>query len=128
MKYDRIVEINKNKCQQNVELVNREIQKMLERRERISVTALAEYTGLSRRFFYQNKQARELVSQALLQQGEAYNPKKVIFDNVMAENNLNLKKLVMNQNKEIEKLKKQNQELIDLNEKLKSEIDRLKNR
>lgn len=128
MKYDRIVEINKNKCQQNVELVNREIQKMLERRERVSVTALAEYTGLSRGFFYQNKQVKELVNQALLQQGEAYNPKKVIFDNVMAENNLNLKKLVMNQNKEIEKLKKRNQELIDLNEKLKAEIDRLKNR
>lgn len=128
MKYDRIVEINKNKCQQNVELVNREIQKMLERRERISVTALAEYTGLSRGFFYQNKQVKELVNQALLQQGEAYNPKKVIFDNVMAVNNLNLKKLVMNQNKEIEKLKKQNQELIDLNENLKAEIDRLKNR
>ena len=68
---------------------------MLDRKERISITALASYVGVDRSYFYRNKQARQMVDDAWRQQGECYNPKKAIFDRATAEVNKQLKRQII---------------------------------
>lgn len=78
MKYDKMVSINREKSQEKIALSKRTIDEMLERKEKITIAALARYTGLSKGFFYSNSEARDAVNKALLQQGACYNPKQVI--------------------------------------------------
>ena len=80
MKYDKIVAMNQAKSKQKADIAIKQIEKMLERKERISVTALAQNTGFAKSFFYRNPEVRKALDDAQLQQGECYNPKKVIFD------------------------------------------------
>ena len=137
MKYDKIVEISKERSKQytkiafgaieemlregkqNAEIVKNEIQKMLERKEQVTVAALVRYTGFSNSFFYKNKEVKNAVKSAQLQQGECYNPKKAIFDMVLEEKVANLKIAIT-------KLKKQNKELLGTNERLENELKRVK--
>lgn len=53
MKYDKIVAINKEKSKEKTEIAINEIEKMYQRKERISVTALAKNTGFAKSFFLQ---------------------------------------------------------------------------
>ena len=119
MKYDKVVAMIRQQGNQNAEIVKNEIQKMLERKERVTVAALVRYTGFSNSFFYKNKQVKNAVKSAQLQQGECYNPKKAIFDMVLEEKVANLKI-------SITKLKKQNKELLGTNERLENELKRVK--
>lgn len=119
MKYDKVVAMNRQQGKQNAEIVKNEIQKMLERKERVTVAALVRYTGFSNSFFYKNKQVKNAVKSAQLQQGECYNPKKAIFDMVLEEKVANLKIVIT-------KLKKQNKELLGTNERLENELKRVK--
>lgn len=119
MKYDKVVAMNRQQGKQNAEIVKNEIQKMLERKERVTVAALVRYTGFSNRFFYKNKEVKNAVKSAQLQQGECYNPKKAIFDMVLEEKVANLKIAIT-------KLKKQNKELLGTNERLENELKRVK--
>ena len=64
MKYDKIVLLKKQKAQENLEIARVEIEDMLKSGESINVTRLAERTGVSRSYFYRNKQAAQLVKQA----------------------------------------------------------------
>ena len=80
MKYDKIVGLKKQQEKENLEIIQREIDAMLRRKERISITALAKYAGVDRSYFYRNLQAKQMVEEAQLKQGECYNPKKAIFD------------------------------------------------
>ena len=68
MKYDKIVEINKKKSQQNIKVAEREIKKMLKQGELIQVSELARRTGFSSSFFYKNEQVKKLIEQAKKQQ------------------------------------------------------------
>jgi len=79
MKYDKMVAINQEKNREKIEIAKRAIGEMLNRKERISVTSLSRNTGFAKSFFYRNKEVRMTLDNALLQQGECYNPKKVIF-------------------------------------------------
>lgn len=119
MKYDKVVAMNRQQGKQNAEIVKNEIQKMLERKERVTVAALVRYTGFSNSFFYKNKKVKNAVKSAQLQQGECYNPKKAIFDMVLEEKVANLKIVIT-------KLKKQNKELLGTNERLEIELNRVK--
>lgn len=119
MKYDKVVAMNRQQGKQNAEIVKNEIQKMLERKERVTVAALVGYTGFSNSFFYKNKEVKNAVKSAQLQQGECYNPKKAIFDMVLEEKVANLKIAIT-------KLKKQNKELLGTNERLENELKRVK--
>ena len=80
MKYDKIVGLKKQQEKENLEIIQREIDAMLRRKERISITTLAKYAGVDRSYFYRNLQAKQMVEDAQLKQGECYNPKKAIFD------------------------------------------------
>ena len=119
MKYDKVVAMNRQQGKQNAEIVKNEIQKMLERKERVTVAALERYTGFTNSFFYKNKEVKNAVKSAQLQQGECYNPKKAIFDMVLEEKVANLKIAIT-------KLKKQNKELLGTNERLENELKRVK--
>ena len=45
MKYDKIVGLKKQQEKENLEIIQREIDAMLRRKERISITALAKFAG-----------------------------------------------------------------------------------
>lgn len=101
MKYDRIVAISQENSKIKTEIAKREIQNMLERKEKISVTALAKKTGFSRALFYDNPEVRKTLDDALRKQGACYNPKQIIIDKVMEDKLITLKMTVT-------KLKKEN--------------------
>lgn len=83
--------MNQAKSRQKADVAISEIEKMLQRKERISVTELAKNTGFAKSFFYRNPEVRKALDDAQLQQGECYNPKKVIFDRALENTNINLK-------------------------------------
>ena len=118
MKYDKMVAINQEKNREKIEIAKRAISEMLNRKERISVTSLSRNTGFAKSFFYRNKEVRMALDNALLQQGECYNPKKVIFDLATQETNKNLKISIM-------KLKQVNIQLQAENENLKEQVKKL---
>lgn len=65
MKYDKIVRMKKQEAKQNLEIARIEIENMLKSGEGINVTTLAKRVGVSRSYFYRNKEATRLVNQAL---------------------------------------------------------------
>ena len=54
MKYDKIVGLKKQQEKENLEIIQREIDAMLRRKERISITTLAKYAGVESSYFYRN--------------------------------------------------------------------------
>ena len=50
MKYDKMVAMNQAKSRQKADVAISEIEKMLQRKERISVTELAKNTGFAKSF------------------------------------------------------------------------------
>lgn len=119
MKYDKIVELKQQQEKANLEMIQREIQAMLDRKERISITALASYAGVDRSYFYRNKQARQMVDDARLKQGECYNPKKAFFDRATAEVNKQLKRQIILDKRRIKELEEQVEMLMRENEEYK---------
>ena len=64
MKYDKIVEISKERSRQNTEVALRAIEEMLREGEWITVAELAKRTKLSRANFYVNKDIRKSLDDA----------------------------------------------------------------
>ena len=126
MKYDKIVAMNQAKSKQKADIAIKQIEKMLERKERISVTVLAKNTGFAKSFFYRNQEVRKALYDAQLQQGECYNPKKVIFDRALEETNINLKSAVMKLKKRIKELENENSRLEKKVEELTGELNNQK--
>ena len=126
MKYDIIVAMNQAKSKQKADIAIKQIEKMLERKERISVTVLAKNTGFAKSFFYRNQEVRKALDDAQLQQGECYNPKKVIFDRALEETNINLKSAVMKLKKRIKELENENSRLEKKVEELTGELNNQK--
>ena len=126
MKYDKIVAMNQAKSKQKADIAIEQIEKMLERKERISVTVLAKNTGFAKSFFYRNQEVRKALDDAQLQQGECYNPKKVIFDRALEETNINLKSAVMKLKKRIKELENENSRLEKKVEELTGELNNQK--
>lgn len=122
MKYDKMVALNQVKKQENISKVKREIEEMLYRKEKITIKALAGYTKLDRSYFYRNAEARCLVENAMLEQGECYNPKKVIFDRAFKNVNMQLKLHIQNLKEEINRLENENQQLLEENIKLRKQL------
>lgn len=126
MKYDKMVAISKEKSRNKAEVAKREIHKMLDRKEKITVQTLVKNTGFSKAIFYRNPEVREVLDNAIRQEGACYNPKQVVIDKAMEDKIINLKigntKLKMT----VEKLKNQNAELQEDNLKLRQEIEKLR--
>lgn len=72
MKYDKVVEMNQTIGKENARIVEKEIKRMIENGERITVAALQRYTGFSNSFFYKNKLVREILYEAVRKQEQCY--------------------------------------------------------
>ena len=67
-KYDKMLELNKRKSEEKVERAVLTIRTMVLEREKVSVPALMQKTGLSRGFFYKNPIVRGEIDAAMEQQ------------------------------------------------------------
>ena len=110
-KYDRMIEINKERSDEKIAAAKRAIRKLLEDGERISVPQLMKMTGLSRGFFYKNAIVRADIDRAMEQQSGTIDPRRNILDQVM--------------DRRIELLRQQIAELKYENAKLQAENQRL---
>lgn len=124
MKYSKMVEISQEKSREKVERVKIEIESMLARKERVTVSGLERATGFSNSFFYRNVEVNQAIKEAQLKQGECYNPKKVIFDRALKNTVTYLKTELLKLKKDMKKLEQKNVELQEENARLK---DKLKN-
>ena len=111
MKYDKIVEISKERSRQNTEVALRAIEEMLREGEWITVAELAKRTKLSRADIRKSLDDARYRQQRML---------KINFDSVMEIEDLQqkLRKL----NLEMVKLRVENQELQVINRNLQKEI------
>ena len=66
-KYDTMLAVNKKRNKRKIDTAKKEIYKMLENGEKVTVTKLIEQTGLSRGFFYKNEQVRQKLEEAIKQ-------------------------------------------------------------
>lgn len=121
MKYDKIVEISKERSRQNTEAALRAIEEMLREGEWITVAELMTKTKLSKTIFYRNKEVRRMLEDARYRQQCML---KINRDSVIEIENLQekLRKL----NFEMVKLRAENQELQLINRNLQREIIFLK--
>ena len=122
MKYDKMVECSLERSKQKVETAKREIQEMLESKEKITVAALIQKTGFSKGFFYRNEEMRRMVNEAMHQQSVTYNPKQIIIDMAMERTLVNAKTTIQELKLKIKKLEKENAEM---QKKIPSTMDRL---
>lgn len=107
-KYDRMIALNKQASEEKIEKARREIVRMVDDGEKVSVQKLMQRTGLSRGFFYKNPAVRKEIDRALEQQAGMVDPRREVMD--MAMNN------------ELAMLHKQVEELKAENEKLRQEL------
>lgn len=103
-KYDRMLAVNKQASEAKVEKARREIVRMVDDGEKVSIQKLMQRTGLSRGFFYKNPQVRKEIDRALEQQASLTDPRREVLD--MAMNH----ELAMSQ-QEAERLRKENEQL-----------------
>ena len=80
MKYDKIVEISKERSRQNTEVALRAIEEMLREGEWITTAQLMRKTKLSKAIFYRNKDVRRMLEDARYRQQRML---KINFDSVM---------------------------------------------
>ena len=73
-KYDTMLAVNKKRNKRKIDTAKKEIYKMLENGEKVTVTKLIEQTGLSRGFFYKNEEVRALLDRAVEQQAGMVSP------------------------------------------------------
>ena len=122
MKYSKMVEISQERSREKVERVKIEIERMLARKERVTVSGLERVTGFSNSFFYRNIEVNQAIKEAQLKQGECYNPKKVIVDMALKNTVTYLKAELLKLKKDIKKLKQKNLELQEENSRLKEKM------
>ena len=107
-KYDRMIALNKQASEEKIEKARREIVRMVDDGEKISVQKLMQRTGLSRGFFYKNPAVRKEIDRALEQQAGMVDPRREVMDMAM--------------NSELAMLHKQVEELKAKNERLRQEL------
>ena len=103
-KYDRMIALNKQASEEKIEKARREIVRMVDDGEKISVQKLMQRTGLSRGFFYKNPAVRKEIDRALEQQAGMVDPRREVMDMAM---NSELAML----HKQVEELKADNESL-----------------
>ena len=82
-KYDRMIEMNRERSDEKISAAKRAIRKLLDQGERVSVPQLVKMTGASRGFFYKNPIVRAEIDRAMEQQAGTINPRRGILDKAM---------------------------------------------
>ena len=125
-KYDTMLAVNKKRNKRKIDTAKKEIYKMLENGEKVTVTKLIEQTGLSRGFFYKNPLIREELDNAIKNQGACYNPRQVIIDKAMNNTLMILKSEIRKVKAQNEELQLKNEELCEQNKCLNKKVENLK--
>ena len=128
MKAEKMVRLNRAASREKVSRALREIDRMLEDEELVTIAELVERTGLSRAFFYNNQEVHQAVERARdLQQGRKFvKPQQVILNQAMEQQILMLKKHLGDLQEENAGLMKELEELREENMDLQMEIDSLR--
>lgn len=118
-KYEKMVELNKQRSREKIDRAKREIREMVSKNEEITVAELVKRTGLSRIFFYNNQEVAQSLAEARkLQNGKTFiKPQKIILDKAMERELLKLQK-------KLDKLETENSQLSEQNKKLKTALNR----
>lgn len=116
-KYDRMIEINKERSDEKVASAKRAIRKLMEDGERISVPQLMKMTGLSRGFFYKNAIVRAEIDRAMEQQAGTVDPRRSILDQAM-DSRIELLQ------QQIVELKRENAKLLAENQRLQKALNK----
>ena len=116
-KYDRMIEINKERSDEKIASAKRAIRKLLEDGERISVPQLMKMTGLSRGFFYKNAVVRYEIDRAIEQQAGTVDPRRSILDQAM-DSRIELLQ------QQIAELKRENAKLMEENQRLQKALNK----
>lgn len=111
-KYDKMIALNKQASEEKIEKARREIVRMVDDGEKVSIQKLMQRTGLSRGFFYKNLAVRKEIDRALEQQAGMADPRREVMDLAM--------------HNELAVLQKQVEQLKAENQKLKQELEAAK--
>lgn len=110
-KYDKMIEVNRERSDVKIESAKLAIRKLMEDGERISIPKLMKMTGLSRGFFYKNATIRNEIDRAIEQQAGTVDPRRSILDKAMDSRIELLQQQLAKLKQENEALKKENQKL-----------------
>ena len=110
-KYDRMIEENRKKSKEKIDIAKRAIYELLEEKERITVPKLMRITGLSRGFFYKNEIIRQEMDKAVEQQAGMIDPRREILNMAMERQIAMLQQQIIGLKKENADLKKENEKL-----------------
>lgn len=116
-KYDRMIEINKERSDEKIASAKRAIRKLMEDGERISVPQLMKMTGLSRGFFYKNAIVRAEIDRAIEQQAGTVDPRRSILDQAM-DSRIELLR------QQVAELKRENAKLLTENQRLQKALNK----
>ena len=128
MKYDKMIAVNKAESEQKIKKAIRAIDDMGARGLPISVTELVRWTGLSRGFFYKNVQVRQKLEEAIKQPRRIDVQQPSEETNVVGYNFQELKKDFNSCQSENQRLKAENEQLLQKCSILQKEVDTLKKR
>jgi macrodomain Ter protein organizer (MatP/YcbG family) len=109
MKYDNMVRRNRRVNEEKKERAIFAIKKLLLENEPVTVSTLAEKTGLSREFFYKNEKVRNCLARAREQQRDQIfqRPQKALFDRAMEAQLEETKRQLIRERKDKEKLEEE---------------------
>lgn len=127
-KQDNMVQRNREESRAKVEKAIAMMTKLYQNGEQVTVAALMRKTGLSRAFFYNNKDVHaELRRFQGMQEGQSFvYPQKVVLDSALEKSIILLKKKLTLREEEIRKIREENERLKKLvNAKTVSMIDSL---
>ena len=127
-KYDTMIACNRKMSEEKINRAVTEIRQMLTDREKVTVPKLVKRTGLSRGFFYKNVQVRQKLEEAIKQ------PRRIDVQQPSEERNAadynfqELKKDFNSCQSENQRLKAENEQLLQKCSILQKEVDTLKKR
>lgn len=110
-KYDKMIALNRKASDEKIEKARKEIFKMIDAGEKVTIPKLMQKTGLSRGFFYKNPAVRREMDRAMEQQVGMVDPKRYIGDLAMKHKIEMLQQQMAVLQRENENLKKENQKL-----------------
>ena len=116
-KYDKMIEVNRERSDVKIESAKLAIRKLMEDGERISIPKLMKMTGLSRGFVYKHATVRNEIDRAIEQQAGTVDPRRSILDKAM-DSRIELLQ------QQLAKLKQENEALIKENQKLQKALNK----
>lgn len=119
LKYDKMIEINREKSRKKETVAKMQIRQMLEEGEPITLQALRNRTGFSKSFFYRNKKVRPVLEDARRKQQMPCNGHQGILAIEMQEKLVNLNVMITKLELQVKRLQLREKELIAENELLK---------